>query len=72
VDGEGLMRGLNNEAARELRQATARQLIVAGGIRNQAEVDDLDREGIDAVVGMAIYTGNPGAFPTVYGQRRGG
>ena len=72
VDGEGMMRGLNTGAALELRRATARQLIVAGGIRNQAEVDGLDREGIDAVVGMAIYTGNPEAFPAVYGQRGGG
>ena len=68
VDGEGMMLGLNTKAAVELRQATDRQLIVAGGIRNECEVDDLDRHGIDAVVGMAIYTGNPGAFPTVYEQ----
>src|SRR5262245_159325 len=69
VDGEGMMRGLNTKAALELRHATDRQLIVAGGIRNQEEVDELDRQGIDAVVGMAIYTGNPEAFPSVYGQR---
>jgi len=30
---------------------------VAGGIRSGAEVDQLDAIGVDAVVGMAIYTG---------------
>jgi phosphoribosylformimino-5-aminoimidazole carboxamide ribotide isomerase len=32
-------------------------LIAAGGIRNQAEVDELDALGVDSVVGMAIYQG---------------
>jgi len=32
-------------------------LIVAGGISTSQEIDQLDRMGIDAVVGMAIYTG---------------
>ena len=40
-----------------LRKQTRRQLIVAGGIRAQSEIDDLDAEHIDAVAGMAIYTG---------------
>jgi phosphoribosylformimino-5-aminoimidazole carboxamide ribotide isomerase len=61
VDGEGLMGGVNLEAALELRQATDRQLIVAGGIRNMGEVHALHSHGIDAVVGMALYS-NPGAF----------
>jgi phosphoribosylformimino-5-aminoimidazole carboxamide ribotide isomerase len=39
-----------------LRKLTSRQLIVAGGIRSQAEVDSLDAIGADAVVGMAVYT----------------
>ena len=39
-----------------LRKLTARQLIVAGGIRSQQEVDALDELGADAVVGMAVYT----------------
>jgi phosphoribosylformimino-5-aminoimidazole carboxamide ribotide isomerase len=30
---------------------------VAGGIRFRAEVDELHAIGVDAVVGMAIYTG---------------
>ncbi|HWG20430.1 MAG TPA: HisA/HisF-related TIM barrel protein [Terracidiphilus sp.] len=56
VDGEGLMRGFPLETATRLRKLTRRQLIVAGGIRSQQEVDALDAIGADAVVGMAVYT----------------
>ena len=57
IDVEGTMSGFPLEIARTLRQATPRQLIVAGGIRSQEEVAALDALGIDSVVGMAIYTG---------------
>jgi phosphoribosylformimino-5-aminoimidazole carboxamide ribotide isomerase len=56
VDGEGLMQGFPMETAARLRKLTKRQLIVAGGIRSQQEVDALDAMGADAVVGMAVYT----------------
>jgi len=56
VDGEGLMQGFPIETAAGLRELTERQLIVAGGIRSQQEVDALDALGADAVVGMAVYT----------------
>lgn len=56
VDGEGLMQGFPIDAAARLRRLTARQLIVAGGIRSQQEVDELDAMNVDAVVGMAVYT----------------
>jgi phosphoribosylformimino-5-aminoimidazole carboxamide ribotide isomerase len=56
VDGEGMMQGFPIETATRLRTLTQRQLIVAGGIRSQQEVDALDALGADAVVGMAIYT----------------
>ncbi len=56
VDGEGMMQGFPIEAAARLRKLTARQLIVAGGIRSRQEVDALDALGADAVVGMAVYT----------------
>ena len=56
VDGEGMMGGFPIEAAARLRKLTQRQLIVAGGIRSQQEVDALDALGADAVVGMAVYT----------------
>jgi phosphoribosylformimino-5-aminoimidazole carboxamide ribotide isomerase len=56
VDGEGMLQGFPTEAAARLRKLTQRQLIVAGGIRSQQEVDTLDAIGADAVVGMAVYT----------------
>jgi len=56
VDGEGLMQGFPIETADRLRRLTNRQLIVAGGIRSQQEIDALDAMGVDAVVGMAVYT----------------
>jgi phosphoribosylformimino-5-aminoimidazole carboxamide ribotide isomerase len=57
VEREGLLQGFDVDGAAALRGATARRLIVAGGIRSIEEVDELDRLGIDAVVGMAIYRG---------------
>ena len=57
VDTEGLMGGTNLEAILAVRHATTRRVTAAGGISTQREIDDLDALGIDAVVGMAIYTG---------------
>lgn len=57
VNTEGTMSGFPMDVARNLRKQTRRQLIVAGGIRAQSEIDELDAERIDAVAGMAIYTG---------------
>jgi phosphoribosylformimino-5-aminoimidazole carboxamide ribotide isomerase len=57
IDTEGTMTGFPLEVARRLREATGKQLIVAGGIRSTDEVNELDSIGVDAVVGMAIYTG---------------
>jgi phosphoribosylformimino-5-aminoimidazole carboxamide ribotide isomerase len=57
VDTEGTMTGFPINIAAILRATTARQLIVAGGIRSQAEVDELDAMGVDAVAGMAVYSG---------------
>ena len=44
-------------AIRAIRNATARRVTAAGGITTQDEIDYLDSIGVDAVVGMAIYTG---------------
>ena len=51
-----MMQGFPIDVAARLRKLTKRQLIVAGGIRSQQEVDALDALGADAVVGMAVYT----------------
>lgn len=57
VDTEGTLQGFPLQVAERLHALTTRRLIVAGGIREQAEIDLLDRLGIDAVAGMAVYTG---------------
>jgi len=57
VDSEGLMGGTNRDAILAVRDATSRRITAAGGISTQQEIDDLDALGVDAVVGMAIYTG---------------
>ncbi len=57
VDGEGLMQGIDMAAVRAVRDATTRRVTAAGGIRSRAEIDQLHAMGVDAVVGMAVYTG---------------
>ena len=56
VDREGTMTGLDLAPVMAIRAVTSRRLIAAGGIRTLDEIDALHRAGIDAVVGMAIYT----------------
>jgi phosphoribosylformimino-5-aminoimidazole carboxamide ribotide isomerase len=57
VETEGLMQGTDMDAILAVRRATGRRLTAAGGITTREEIDRLHRDGIDAVVGMAIYTG---------------
>jgi phosphoribosylformimino-5-aminoimidazole carboxamide ribotide isomerase len=57
IDTEGLMGGIPMDVVGAIRQATSRRLVVAGGITSQREIDSLDALGMDAVVGMALYTG---------------
>jgi phosphoribosylformimino-5-aminoimidazole carboxamide ribotide isomerase len=57
VDKEGLMQGTDMNAIKAVAKATERKLTAAGGITTREEIDALDALGIDAVVGMAIYTG---------------
>jgi phosphoribosylformimino-5-aminoimidazole carboxamide ribotide isomerase len=55
IDTEGLLLGMPLDVVAELRKITKIQLIVAGGIREEDEVERLHTMGVDAVVGMAIY-----------------
>lgn len=57
VDNEGLMRGTDMNAIFAVRAATTRRVTAAGGITTHEEIDQLDAHGVDAVVGMALYTG---------------
>jgi phosphoribosylformimino-5-aminoimidazole carboxamide ribotide isomerase len=69
VDREGLMQGTDMAAIRAVRAATTKRLTAAGGITTLEEIAQLDAIGVDAVVGMALYTGrldpgpSPGATP---------
>jgi phosphoribosylformimino-5-aminoimidazole carboxamide ribotide isomerase len=56
IDTEGLMGGIPVDTVRAIREATSRRLIVAGGITTQQEIDTLEALGMDAVVGMALYS----------------
>jgi phosphoribosylformimino-5-aminoimidazole carboxamide ribotide isomerase len=57
VDTEGLMRGIDLAAVERVRAVTSHRIAAAGGITTRAEIDHLDDMAVDAVVGMAIYTG---------------
>ena len=45
------------DAIKAVRDATARRVPAAGGITTREEIDALGKIGVDAVVGMALYTG---------------
>jgi phosphoribosylformimino-5-aminoimidazole carboxamide ribonucleotide (ProFAR) isomerase len=49
------MAGANLEWFRSLRSATRHPLIAAGGIKADHEIAALERIGMDAAVGMAMY-----------------
>src|SRR5262245_59313058 len=57
LDKEGMMQGTDMGAIMAVRAASTRRLTAAGGITTWDEIDALDAAGIDAVVGMAVYTG---------------
>ena len=57
VDKEGLLEGTDLDWFRRLRRATALEITAAGGITTMEEVRELDRLGVHAALGMAIYTG---------------
>jgi phosphoribosylformimino-5-aminoimidazole carboxamide ribotide isomerase len=55
VDREGTMSGANLKWFRSLRDATDHPVIAAGGIKTGREVSALEKMGMDAAVGMAMY-----------------
>jgi phosphoribosylformimino-5-aminoimidazole carboxamide ribotide isomerase len=55
VDREGTMAGVNLEWFRKLRDATSHPIIAAGGIKTRTEIAALEKMGLDAAVGMAMY-----------------
>jgi phosphoribosylformimino-5-aminoimidazole carboxamide ribonucleotide (ProFAR) isomerase len=55
VDREGTMNGVNLKWFRSLRRATNHPIIAAGGITTRREVAALEKMGMDAAAGMAMY-----------------
>ena len=55
VDAEGTMRGTSLRWFRQLRKSTRLPITAAGGIRSAREVRQLERLGMNAAVGMALY-----------------
>jgi phosphoribosylformimino-5-aminoimidazole carboxamide ribonucleotide (ProFAR) isomerase len=52
-----MMQGTDIDAILSVRRATVRRVTAAGGITTWDEIDLLDSHQVDAVVGMAVYTG---------------
>jgi len=69
VDNEGTMKGTNLRWFRQLRDVTKLPITAAGGIRSMREVAALEKAGMDAAVGMAIYTGALAGDKTGLGKR---
>jgi phosphoribosylformimino-5-aminoimidazole carboxamide ribotide isomerase len=57
VDKEGMLQGTDLAWFRRLRSSTALEITAAGGITTMEEIRELDKLGIHAALGMAIYTG---------------
>jgi phosphoribosylformimino-5-aminoimidazole carboxamide ribotide isomerase len=57
VDNEGTMKGTDLQWFRKLRRVTTKPITAAGGIRSQREVRALEKLGMHAAVGMALYVG---------------
>jgi len=69
VDNEGTMKGTDLAWFRQLRRVTKLPVTAAGGIRSLREVRALEKIGMHAAVGMAIYTGNLAADKTGLGKK---
>jgi len=57
VDNEGTMKGTDLAWFRKLRRVTKKPITAAGGIRSHKEVRALEKLGMHAAVGMALYLG---------------
>jgi len=68
VDNEGTMKGTDLALFKKLRRVTKFPITAAGGIRSMLEVNALERIGMHAAVGMAIYTGQLAAGQTGLGK----
>ncbi|MEM0984409.1 MAG: phosphoribosyl-ATP diphosphatase [Planctomycetota bacterium] len=67
VENEGTMTGLDTARAEQLRDLAGERvkLTVAGGVKDAEEIGKLDALGIDAQIGMALYSGRFGLADAV-------
>lgn len=57
VEKEGMMQGCDISSIEELRKATKKELVAAGGISTVEEIVQLNKKNISTQLGMCIYTG---------------
>ncbi|MFA6065354.1 MAG: phosphoribosyl-ATP diphosphatase [archaeon] len=57
VEKEGLLMGADLETVKELQKVTKNKISLAGGINSIEEIKELDKLGVDAVTGLAVYAG---------------
>lgn len=57
VEKEGMMGGTDMAAIKEIRNATSKELVAAGGISDIEEIVELQKNNISTQLGMCIYTG---------------
>ena len=69
VDNEGTMQGTDLSWFRKLRRATSLPVTAAGGVRSMREVRALEKMGMNAAVGMAIYTGKLASNTTGFAKQ---
>jgi len=56
VEKEGMMQGCDVEAIEEIRKATTKEFVAAGGISTIQEIVALNHKNISTQLGMCIYT----------------
>lgn len=57
VEKEGMMNGTDIEAIKNVRAATPKEIVAAGGISSTEEIVTLQKMNISTQLGMCIYTG---------------
>lgn len=57
VEREGMMQGCDIPSIEEVRKATKKEFVAAGGISTIEEIVQLNRKNISTQLGMCIYTG---------------
>lgn len=56
VEKEGMMQGCDLESIEEIRKATKKEFVAAGGISTVEEIVTLNKKNISTQLGMCIYT----------------